>query len=128
MKRVLYVLVCLSFLSTTLNAQKITDESKGEKKDSVRNIKEYAGTYLFEANGDEAEAVVEVISDSVLYITAYMGEAYIKRNKKDNFSLTEYSGTIEFFADELNKIKGLRATINDAGLFNVEARKKDKEK
>ena len=132
MKRILYALVCLFFLSTTISAQSATEataeKSKVEKKDSVRNIKEYVGTYLFEADGEEEEAVIAIINDSILHISAYIGEAYIKRDKNDKFILTQYEGTIEFTADKSNKIKGIIATINEAGIYKLEARKKEEKK
>ena len=117
MKRLLFTLACVLFLSTAINAQ--------EKVDSVRNVKEYAGKYLYKADGYNEVATVTVINDSILNISAYLGEARIKRVGKDKFTVTEYGGTIEFIPDGSNKITKLKATIEEAGIYNIEAIKEE---
>ena len=124
MKRVLFTLACLLLLTATLSAQ---ETNKVEiSVDSVRNVKEYAGNYHYKIDGYNEVATVTAINDSVLSISAYLGEARIKRIGKDKFTVIGYSGTIEFISGEANKIKKLKATIEDAGIYNVEAIKEEK--
>ena len=124
MKRILFTLVSMLFLTTMLNAQEIIKVEN--RVDSVRNVKDYAGKYLFKVDGYDEVATVSVVNDSILNISAYLGEARIKRIGKDKFRVTEYGGTIEFIPGESNKIKKLKATIEDAGIHNVEAIKEEK--
>ena len=129
MKRVLYAFICLMFLSTALYTQSAITEvaSVNEKQaDPVRDVKEYAGRYIFSANGSNEVVVVSVVNDSLLNVSAYMGEGYIMRAEKDKFNFTAFDGFIEFIPNESNKIKGFKATIRDAGVYDLEARKEEK--
>ena len=129
MKRVLYAFICLMFLSTALYTQSATTDVASVndiQADPVRNAKEYAGRYFFKANGADEEVVVTVINDSLLNVSAYMGEGYVQRTVKDKFNFTGFNGTIEFISNESNKITGFKATIEDAGVYDLEARKEEK--
>ena len=135
MKRVVSVFFSFLFLIVALSVQGATtvpvheNESQGVTQDEpVRAMKEYAGRYFFTANGSEEAVDITVVNDSLLNISAYMGEGYLKRIEKDKFAFTEYTGTVEFLLDESNKIKGFKATIEDAGVYDLEVRKEKEKK
>jgi|GEM_PF-4720437 len=129
MKRVLYAFICLMFLSTALYTQSATTEVASVNEiqdDPVRDAKEYAGRYIFKANGADEVVVVTVINDSLLNVSAYMGEGYVKRAVKDKFKFTDFDGSIEFVSNESNKIVGFKATIEEAGVYDLDVRKEEK--
>ena len=129
MKRVLYAFICLMFLSTALYTQGATTEvaSINEKQaDPVRDAKEYAGRYVFNANGSDEVVIITVVNDSLLNVSASMGEAYIQRAEKDKFEFTSFNGFVEFTPNKSKKIIGFKLTIEDAGVYDLEARKEEK--
>ena len=129
MKRVLYAFICLMFLSTALYTQSATTKVANVNEtqaDPVRNVKEYAGRYVFDANGSVEVLIITVVNDSTLNVSASMGEATLQYAEKDKFLFAEFNGDVVFTADDSNKINGLLATLEDAGVYDLEARKEEK--
>ena len=124
MKRVLYAFICVMFLSTALYTQSANVNET--QADPVRDVKEYAGRYVFDANGSAEVLIITVINDSTLNVSASMGEATLKHAEKDKFLFAEFNGDVVFTADDSNKINGLLATLEDAGVYDLEARKEEK--
>ena len=88
-------------------------------------LQEYVGKYSVTIDGYVEDAKIVFINDSTLSISASVGYSYIRYVEKDKFNLTDYPGTITFTRNESNKIKSLIATIPDAGIDKLEAKKEE---
>lgn len=91
---------------------------------SNSNIQEYTGRYIFPSGSIADDAIISLVNDTTLMISATVGESELKCIKKDIFTLPQYGGTITFVRTESeNEIKGFKITIPMAGIDSLEAQK-----
>ena len=112
--RKILLLITLSVVFTTLNAQ------------IKLNLQEYTGRYIFPAGSLAEDAVVSVVNDTILNISASIGESDLEYLEEETFSMPQYGGTIIFVRDESNKIQGFKVTIPMAGIASLDAQKEIK--
>lgn len=87
------------------------------------NLKEYTGRYIFPEGSLTDDAVITVINDTTLNISASIGESELKYINPETFTLPQYGGTIVFMRDEADDIRGFKVTLPMAGIDNLEAQK-----
>lgn len=114
MKKIL-LFITLSVVVTALNAQ------------TELNLQKYTGRYIFPAGSLAEDAVVSLVNDSILNISASIGESNLEYVENETFSLPQYGGTLIFIRDDSKNIQGFRVTIPMAGIDNLEAKKEAKE-
>ncbi|MFT4221527.1 hypothetical protein [Dysgonomonas sp.] len=112
--RKILLLITLSVVFTTLNAQ------------TKLNLQEYTGRYIFPAGSLAEDAVVSVVNDTTLNISASIGESNLEYLEKEMFTMPQYGGTIIFIRDDSDKIQGFKVTIPMAGIVSLEAQKEEK--
>lgn len=112
--RKILLLITLSVVFTTLNAQ------------TKLNLQEYTGRYIFPAGSLAEDAVVSVVNDTTLNISASIGESNLEYLEKETFTMPQYGGTIIFIRDDSDKIQGFKVTIPMAGIVSLEAQKEEK--
>lgn len=113
MKKIL-LLIILSVVFMTLNAQ------------TKLNLQEYTGRYILPAGSLAEDAVVSVVNDTILNISATIGESNLEYLEEETFTMPQYGGTIIFIRDDSDKIQGLKVTIPMAGIVSLEAQKEVK--
>lgn len=113
MKKIL-LLITLSVVFMTLNAQ------------TKLNLQEYTGRYIFPAGSLAEDAVVSVVNDTILNISASIGESDLEYLEEETFTMPQYGGTIIFVRDDSNSIQGFKVTIPMAGIVSLDAQKEIK--
>ncbi len=90
------------------------------------NLQEYTGRYILPAGSLAEDAVVSVVNDTILNISATIGESNLEYLEEETFTMPQYGGAIIFIRDDSDKIQGLKVTIPMAGIVSLEAQKEVK--
>lgn len=90
------------------------------------DLDEYIGRYVFPEGNLAEDAIVSIINDSTLNISASIGECDLRYMTGDTFSLPQYGGQIVFIRNEQNKIESFKISIPMAGIEELEAHKEVK--
>lgn len=112
--RKILLLITLSVVFTGLNAQ------------TKLNLQEYTGRYIFPAGSLAEDAIVSVVNDTILNISASIGECNLEYLEEETFTMPEYGGTIIFIRNDSNKIQGFKITIPMAGVEEMDANKEER--
>lgn len=113
MKKVFLLITLLASL-LVMNAQVKAD------------LQDYTGRYIFPEGSLAEDAVISIVNDTVLNITASVGECDLKHIKGDSFALPQYGGSIVFNRNTENKIDGFTVSIPMADIDTLEAHKEVK--
>ncbi|GAB6122606.1 hypothetical protein JCM30204_37550 [Dysgonomonas termitidis] len=90
------------------------------------DLQDYTGRYVFPEGSLAEDAVISIVNDTVLNITASVGECDLKYVEGETFALPQYGGSIVFNRNAENKIDGFTVSIPMAGIDSLEARKEVK--
>ena len=112
MKKILLVIV-LCVICSGLNAQ------------SKPILQEYAGRYILPAGSPVDDAIVTVVNDTTLFISASPGESELKHVEDEKFILPQYGGAIIFIRNEEKKVTGFKVTIPIMEVEDIEAVKEE---
>ncbi|MBB4034821.1 hypothetical protein GGR21_000708 [Dysgonomonas hofstadii] len=113
MKKVFLLITLLASL-LVMNAQVKAD------------LQDYTGHYVFPEGSLAEDAVISIVNDTVLNITASVGECDLKYVEGETFALPQYGGSIVFNRNAENKIDGFTVSIPMAGIDSLEACKEVK--
>lgn len=91
------------------------------------NLEEYTGRYIFPAGSLTEDVVISIVNDTILNISASIGESNLKYVENESFVLPEYGATLVFIRDDSKNIQGFKVTIPMAEIDNLEARREPKE-
>lgn len=108
-KILLFIVLALSF--------------SGIKAQVKTNLQEYVGRYIFPEGSLTESAVISIVNDTILNISASIGECNLRYSKQDAFDLPQYGGDIIFYRNATNNIEGFKISIPMAGIENLDAQK-----
>lgn len=98
----------------------------GIKAQVKTNLQDYAGRYIFPEGSLTESAIISIVNDTVLNISASIGECNLRYSKQEVFDLPQYGGDIVFYRNAANDVQGFKISIPMAGIENLEAYKEAK--
>ena len=108
--------MCLFLLIIVATQMNVNAQNK-------QGLEDYVGRYVLPAGSLVDDAVITIVNDSVLNISASAGTSDLQYVDGEEYSLPQYGGTIVFVRDESNHIKGFKISIPMAGIESLEAQK-----
>lgn len=113
MKRVLlFIMLSASFLMSDAQCK--------------ADLKDYVGRYVFPEGSLAEDAVISIVNDTILNISASIGECELEHVEGETFSLPQYGGTIIFNRNTEKEVEGFKVSIPMAGIDSLEAHKDSK--